>query len=277
MTDTPLVADFRALCNEIWSYSGGIIFDDILAHWVGRSRAAVAALGELREARPYDTAILEHSANMWNLYALSRVNDILLLAFQNVEDGRETFAIPAWFELSREQYVEFFESLGFVLMERADFSAFYHEILNVRQAPDENQPVALGSEHWPCLMLGNMMFSRAGVDVVAGAHLVNKEIAETSALYFCYTRRGRRTADLSKGWGSNSQWRTSFRRDFHVGPELIYNIDGKYLLNAVNPDEVNQWGLSVEERTQLCKYRCSIVKNKRDDVWPYDDQLSEKL
>jgi hypothetical protein len=222
-------------------------------------------------------AIPDHEANMWNLYALSRVNDILLLAFQNVEDGRETFAKPAWFKLSQDQYLAFFEALGLTPVKRADFSPFYHEILNVRRAPDENQPIALSSEHWPGLMLGNMMFSRAGMDVVAGAHLVNKEIAETSALYFCYTRRGRRTADLSKGWGSNSQWRTSFRRDFHVGRDLIYNIDGKNVLNAVDPEEVDDWGLGVEERTQLCKYRCSIVKNKHDDVWPYDDQLSETL
>lgn len=100
MIDRPTATVFRELCHEIWNYRGGVLFDDILAHWVGRSRAAVAALGELREARPYNMAIPDHRANMWNLYALSRVNDILLLAFQDVDHDRVAFAKPAWFKLS---------------------------------------------------------------------------------------------------------------------------------------------------------------------------------
>src|SRR5262249_44186431 len=103
-----------------------------------------------------------------------------------------------------------------------------------------------------------------------------KEIAEQSTLYFAYRRQHRKTNDLSMGWGSNSQWRTSIRRDYQSGRGWIYNVDGKNLLNASTIPEDGRDGLAHEERVELCKNRCFLVTSKEDqDLWPFDDRLDE--
>jgi hypothetical protein len=61
--------------------------------------------------------------------------------------------------------VSFAESLGLSVAEPRSFSPFYHEIVAVEQADNEDQPVTLLSTFWPCLLLGNMLFSRAGARV----------------------------------------------------------------------------------------------------------------
>jgi hypothetical protein len=125
-------------------------------------------------------------------------------------------------------------------------------------------------------MLGDMLFSRSGVEVIGGRKHVVKDIAEQSTLYFTSRRQHRKTNDLSMGWGSNSQWRTSFRRDYQVGRTWIYNADGKNLLNADAMSEEDGDGLTKEERAELCKNRCFIVTSKQDqDLWPFDDRLEE--
>jgi hypothetical protein len=65
---------------------------------------------------------------------------------------------------------------------------------------------------WPGFWFGDLLFSRAGVRVRAPQHLIDATVATTSTLYFTFRREPRRTNDLSHGWGSNSQWRTSFPR-----------------------------------------------------------------
>jgi hypothetical protein len=126
-------------------------------------------------------------------------------------------------------------------------------------------------------MLGDMLFSRSGVEVIGGRRHVVKDIAEQSTLYFTYRRQLRRTNDLSMGWVSNSQWRTSFRRDYESGRTWIYNADGKNLLNAKwTSEKEDRDGLTEEERVELCKNRCFIVTSKQDqDLWPFDDRVEE--
>src|SRR6266550_1650701 len=91
------------------------------------------------------------------------------------------------------------------------YSPFFHEI--VRQ-------------FWPGLMFGSMMFARAGVGVRCHPTILRKDVAETSPMYFTYSRRRRLTVDLSMGWGHNSQWRTNFRRDYVDGDVYHFNVDG---------------------------------------------------
>src|SRR5262249_10954893 len=140
----------------------------------------------------------------WNLYALGRVNDLLLLRLQS-EKKHEC--------LPPEQYVEFFAGLGFTPLTREDFSPFHHEIIEVLQSQDHAEPVGIVEPVWPGLMFGDLQFSRSGVRVFGGTDFVVKEIAERSMLHFVHRRLNRRTTDLSVGWGSNSQWRTSPRFD----------------------------------------------------------------
>ena len=61
------------------------------------------------------------------------------------------------------------------------------------------------------------MFSRAGVAVCGGKDYIQPEIAMSSTIYWAFRRKYRPYSDLSHGWGSNSQWRTSFRRDYRIG------------------------------------------------------------
>jgi len=95
-------------------------------------------------------------------------------------------------------------------------------------------------------MIGCMMFCRAGVTVRGGTHFIEKNIAETSKIYFTFRRNNRPYEDLSHGWGHNSQWRTDFRRDYVTDSEFYYNVDNN--VELVFPDQ----------RIELLTNRCLI-------------------
>jgi hypothetical protein len=81
---------------------------------------------------------------------------------------------------------------------------------------------------------------------------------------------------LSMGWGSNSQWRTAFRRDYRQGDLFLYNVDGRASLDAGASHEDDRDGLTFEERVELCRNRCILRTRKDDsDLWPYDDSYQE--
>ncbi len=154
----------------------------------------------------------------------------------------------------------------------------------VAQSPDVHgravlvldEPIQIYEQIWPELMLGQMVFSRAGVSVLGGQCNVVKEVAERSTLYFSFRRAHRKTSDLSMGWSSNSQWRTDFRRDYQVGKTYIYNVDGIKQLNARAGASLDEDGLTRAERIEHCKFRCVVVSRKPDhDLWPYDDRYEE--
>jgi hypothetical protein len=208
---------------------------------------------------------------MHNLYALSRVNDYLLLSFQ----GDAAAAGPRA-GLTLDEYAQFFVHRGFHLVERNRYSPFCHEIVRVEQSQDADEPIRILAEIWPGLMLGDMMFSRAGVAVLGGRAHVVKEVAESSTLYFTHRRLSRQTNDLSMGWGSNSQWRTDFRRDYESDGMRIYNFDGTNRLNVLAVSGVDRDGLTPGERIELCRNRCFVVTSKsHEDLWPFDDRFEE--
>ena len=174
---------------------------------------------------------------LWELYALSRVADLLRI------DGG---------------YAEFMDALGLQRIERRAFHPFFHEIVTVGDA---------FAEVWPGYMLGALLIARAGV--VADADFP-KEIAETSLLHWAYLRANRRTTDLSVGWGHNSQWRTAFRRDYLLNGVLHYNVDGRRDKQKYDED------LTPDEKLELLRHRCFVRCRKRhDDRWPYDDTYRE--
>jgi hypothetical protein len=238
-----------------------------IAPWVEshpRERAWLTAFAN-RQGDPVPPAEM---AELWTLYALSRVNDMLLLAFQQ-GNSREPYEDPA---ISLQEYLMFAESLGLKSIEQLTFSSFHHEIVEAKESTDELNPIALEAVLWPCLMLGDMMFSRAGVRVSGGARHLSKQVAESSTLYWCFHRKNRPCRDLSHGWGSNSQWGTDFRRDYQLGADLHYNVDGKINLNEPIADRDQRDDHSREQRIELLVNRC-FVKTTRDDrdLWPFDD------
>lgn len=273
MTDSPQeVAWFRWLYHEIYDYRGESLYDDVLVGWIDRTRHALNDCSSFQTFAPYNRKDETSQDRMWNLYALSRVNDVLLRCMQ--EDVPAEPPIP---RISPADYADFYTRCGLRLFESDTFTPFYHEIVRVHPSPDDQEPIGILGHVWPGLMFGEMLLSRSGVEVLGGrAHIV-PEIAERSTLYFAYERTNRKTCDLSMGWGSNSQWRTSFRRDYDSNGIRIYNADGRHMLGGPATEE-DRDGLTVEERLELCRHRCFVTSPKPDsDLWPYDDRFDEAV
>ncbi|WP_437976100.1 hypothetical protein WMF11_00870 [Sorangium sp. So ce295] len=263
-------ACYRELYDSLLEYDGGSLYPDVLAPWLAASAGERIWLCSFasRRGSPIPSVDVE---DLWRLYALSRVNDTLLLRFQRGTADGSDWPGPL---ISQAEYVAFAEALGLTIVQASSFSPFHHEIVAVEYADDRRQPVSLVSCSWPCLMLGDMLFSRAGARVRGGREIIRKDVAESSTMYWAYRRKNRPQQDLSHGWGSNSQWRTAFRRDYRVGQRLYYNVDGKRDLGTLESTVEDDDGLTREERVELLTNRCFIFTMKpHDDLWPYDDRL----
>lgn len=263
---------FRDLYNEILEYDRHAIYWDVLIPWVEKGRAAFEEISYFKRLGPMNYKSEPLSMSMWNLYALGRVNDILLNCVR--ESSKHDSKWPPTVALS--EYAGFFTNSGFTLVESDVYAPFHHEIVQVHQSADDDEPISVLGQLWPGLMFGEMLFSRSGVEVIGGKNHVIKERAEQSMLYSTYHRPNRKTVDRSSGWGSNSQWRTAFRRDYETGGKWIYNADGKTLLNEQCASLIDQDGLTTAERIELCRNRCFITTMKNDDdLYPYDDRFEE--
>lgn len=223
-----------------------------------------------------------HQLNLWNLYALSRVSDLLLVPFTPVGDTTRFAPFYATWEalpIRLEERTAWFRSLGMCPIERSTFHPFYHEIVSVEQSPNPTEPITLVETLWPGFMLGQMLFCRAGVKVRGGSQYIQKRIAETSTLYFSYGRNNRPARDLSHGWGHNSQWGTDFRRDYEDAAMFYYNVDGYVPVDEPHPDDTDaplDVSLTTEERIELLTHRCLIITDKpHGDLWPFDDTYKE--
>jgi hypothetical protein len=260
---------YRDLYDLMINYEGTTLHESILAPWVaplaGRESRWLRSLA-LRQGDPVPAA---DRHELEQLYALSRVNELLLYGLQPPpRDGREKWTGPP---VTLQQYRAFVEAMGLSVVTQPDFSPFHYEIVAVEETADEDHPIAITETVWPCLMLGPMLFSRAGVKVKGGARFICKEAAESSILHWSHRRRNRETTDLSKGWGSNSQWGTAFRRDYRFGDSFHYNVDGKY--DVFEPDPEDPGKLTTAERIELLTHRCFITNAKYNDeeMFPYHD------
>lgn len=202
------------------------------------------------------------------LYALSRINDLLLLRFQKSNLNLSSWEGP---ELTLDEYVGFFQTLGCHCENSDRFFPFFHEIVEVRQTGDDSHAIEVLDFFWPCLMFGNLLFSRAGVIVQGGRSWVRKEIAERSTLYWTHRRKNRPCHDLSFGWGSRSQWRTSFRRDFHHKNSFLWNVD------AQGSDQLKE--ISLEQRAELIQNRSWIRSefSETEEFFPYNSKIKESV
>jgi hypothetical protein len=253
----------RQLYSRIQSYKGRALFQDLLEPAVPFVRDRLATLVHLKKSGSPIT-----SEESCELYALGRVNDQLLLSFQPALKPSPVRA------LTLEEYAAFMSAIGMTVERRAeDFSPFFHEIVQVDSAA--GRP-AITERRWPLVTFGQMLFCRAGVDVRSGPEFVKKEVAETSVLYFAHRRLHRETRDSSEGWGSNSQWRTSFRRDYFTETEFLYNVDGKYSVEEPAAKSSMQSDLSKEQRIELLTYRCWIRDrpDADDDWYPFEDRFA---
>ena len=94
----------------------------------------------------------------------------------------------------------------------------------------------------------------------------------SSPLYWASRRRYRPAVDLSHGWGSNSLWRTSFRRDYRLPDRLVYNVAA-----ALNPDRSTQGGMPFNYDVDLLRYRCNTLTADDEEQWVWENHHTEPL
>jgi hypothetical protein len=175
---------------------GAAIRAEILDPWLGQNAEERRWLGELgrRSGGPVPEVWLDDRCR---LYALSRVNDLLLLGFQPLAPaaaasaaGERRVGNEPWNgpipEISPVDYLEFMDALGFEVVERQEFHPFFHEIAALTATPDPRADPKIERVRWPCLMLGPMLFSRAGCDVIGGDDVLRSGIADRSTLYWAW-------------------------------------------------------------------------------------------
>ncbi|MFC9627024.1 hypothetical protein ACFTXM_46095 [Streptomyces sp. NPDC056930] len=294
--------DARELYKALCDHDGADAHDVVVAPWLARARGDYRALlataagdgawwsGEGPQGSGY---LLQE------LYALSRVSDLLLLAFQPPADE-----VPEWPwahrhgppdqgpVLSRHEYLDLFTALGMTPFDDTVFDPFLHEIVDVEQVDDPHTPIRITQVVWPGLMLGQLLFSRAGVRVRAGADHAQRGVADRSPLYWTFLRRHRPTVDLSHGWGHNAQWATDFRLDYRTATAQRLNaagrvgIDGSEDLSPDHPKNLSpeERLLTPDERRELLRHRCLLrvpeaagalaeVPGWQMDLFPFDWRL----
>jgi hypothetical protein len=240
------------------------MFADVLTPWINENadtlRETLAPLGVHGRWQRVEYAwgdLLEQA------YALSRVSDLLLLGFQpdlpaEVETPwAHVLHLPGHdVRITVDDYVSVFSALGMRRVEVARFDPFFHEIAAVEQSDDPNAPIEVVGELWPCMMLGEMLFGRAGVRARAGEQQAVAGIADRSMLHEVFLRRHRPSSDGSLGWGHNSQWKTDFRRDYLTADAYRFNIDASMDIDDDNEFDDSQ--LTSSERRDLLRYRCVV-------------------
>lgn len=245
----------RQLYARIREYTGEALYADVLEEAIPLIRD-----NGLREAAPwkqYDVKRIDSNVEVY-FYALHRINEALLYQFQKpVHCGNSG--------ITMEQYVDFWVNVGLTVYEPKEFHPFMCEIYEVHNCEAPTAPILLGSR-WPCLLFGEMLFSRASVAVSAcGVHL-HKQTAENATLYWSHLRADRKYDDLSLGWGHNSQWGTSFRLDYWIGDRLLYNVNH----DDEDLDDLDEETIPEERRMELLKYRCCVRAPEVSECFPYD-------
>ncbi|MFF0623683.1 hypothetical protein [Streptomyces sp. NPDC004296] len=290
--------DARELYEALTRYEGPEPYETIVVPWLDRAqgdyRAWLATAAEDGSWWAEKGTEPDGRELVWELYALHRVSDRLLLAFQSPSHGPGSpHPRPL---LSEREYLDVFTSLGMTPFEDGDaFDPFLHEIVEVEQADDPYAPIEVTELRWPGLMLGRLLFNRAGVRIRAGVEYAQRGVADRSPLYWTFRRHHRPTVDLSQGWGGNSQWRTGFRLDYRTpaGDRLNVTgdrpIDGSADLYPDHPQNLSpeERLLTPGERRELLRHRCLVRTPEAADAltgspgWdreltPFDWRLPER-
>lgn len=225
-------------------------------------------------ARPGDPVPPADPVDLYRLYALSRLVQTLTRAFQIGPSTEDPWPGPA---IDVEVFTRFFHALGLQTVTPRTYCPFDHEVVHLDTVEGPGIPI-IRQVLWPRLMLGNLLIARAGIRLHASQDVFPLQHIATSTLYWAYRRRLRPVQDLSHGWGHNSQWRTSFRRDYRFGTELWFNVDGSLDLAASTPPADPELRELLDElprnvRKERLIHRSFVHTPPVDDPWPYDDRL----
>jgi len=260
---------FVELDRSLHEYRGDDAYTDLLEGWLENNSDEVRWIADYQH-RTQDDWFTATGEDLCRLYALFRVTSTLMLRFQSGRADGTDYQGPA---ISIEGFQLFHEQLGFCVPNIAAYHPFFHEILAVTPTSDEDSPIQVTEIAWPCLMLGDMLFCRAGCAVTGGKSSVVKDIAESSKLYWTFRRKDRPCDDRSHGWGTNSQWRTAHRRDYRTARRYHFNVDGRHSLNDLDcvVDDV-----PMDTMIELVRNRC-LVRTCADDsdLYPYEYTYAE--
>ncbi|WBP89582.1 hypothetical protein [Kitasatospora cathayae] len=254
----------RALYEALLDTDGP--YEDVIAPWLAQSSADDyrARLHTAATPRDHWWTDKEDGWNLlWELYALSRVSDYLLL------------------DPKLPPYLHLFTALGMTPFDtQSPFDPFLHEITEVEQVDDPNAPIEILDVRWPGLMLGELLFNRAGVRVRAGAAHAERGVADRWPIYWTHRRAHRPTRDLSQGWGNNSQWRTDFRLDYRTADGDLLNIAEDAPIDGrpdLDPNDYGNLGpderlLTPTERRELLRHRTFLraPAASSDPAWAAD-------
>lgn len=258
---------FHALCalsagedaGELLGFAAG---QEWMAGLARRARS-VARIDATPPFEPGNEDLLE---TLWQLYAASRVRDVLLLAHQPAPDGdtvRELDealgrAQPLFRPVPVDQITDFFAAIGCQPVTEASFDPILHEIITCEAAADPADPIQITGQAWPALMIGELVFTRAGVRVRAGSAHALPGAADRSTLHWEYWRRHRTTSDGSFWWGHNSQWKTELRRDYRTSRGHVYDFD------ALSSHSINRRQSLTGQETPppLTTDQASFIKNR---------------
>ncbi|MFC7484783.1 hypothetical protein ACFQX7_38745 [Luedemannella flava] len=233
----------------------------MLAPWLRERPSFVATVR--RVGAPDMHAAPLAAEDSWALYALSRVVDLLLLDHQPARNDEAAWVGPG-------AYGALADAFGGWWPHGAAYHPFLHEIVEVVPADDPAEPPSVVREWWPGFLCNALLVTRGGVTVRAGAEVLDPCRGGRLAAVLTWRRRYRRAVDLSHGWGSNSQWRTGFRRDYLADGAFHYNVDG-----AGRPDD--HWdGLTPAEVADLVRYRAGTLVDRGGDAWPFDTRVRDR-
>ncbi len=180
-------------------------------------------------------------------------------------------------ELTLMEYIKFIEAIGLKVINLYEYTPFHHEIF---EAVTGEVNFQISKMLFPPVILRGLLIKRGGVVITLNPMSFDLDTVNNSTIYWAYRRKNRKYADLSQGWGSNSQWRTKFRFDFDQGEYYLYNSEGKIDLNSPSQkdiDDLNEGNLSLNEAVEITVNRHFITSKKRDtDLFPYDYKYLEK-
>ena len=280
------LSQFRELHDELMSDTSGEVAP-LLARWAAANSAILEPYRHFRQLNGPSNNYPVEREELHSLYALSRICDVTLLPFQAGE---------VWFDLSRNQFEEFWQTLGIEAREPREYHPFWCEIVQCENVEDIDAPPTVDEMLWSALTWGEMLICRAGVRVRAGRNWLDAGVAASSPLYFAHRRGYRETHDLSHGWGGNSQWRTAFRRDYFCNGFYVFNADGapdgdkppwvqtlsghewaqlgerQFFASDFYRWEPGEIGSSFAERESLLVNRSLICGDSTDaEFWPWPD------
>lgn len=263
----------RDLYYKIIEFEGKKLFESVLKKWVidtdyKRYISTISSCVQIEKAN------LSQEEN-WELYALSRVLDILTLQFQpdNQADGSDWLG-P---KITIPEFEEFISLIGLDVITPNTFNTFNCEIIHAQEGENNFEII---HSYFPAVKLKNLIIKRAGMKISLKATDFNLFLINNASIYWTFRRKNRKYVDLSQGWGSNSQWSTDLRLDLETNNHFVYNQNGKFDLNHVTPellDELNQQNLEIQEAIELTKFRHFVNSTKDDsNLFPYDFKYVEK-